>query len=73
MPGFATSRLGLVLGLEAIRMMADGVASGADIDKAMMAVDAPGGAHPQLDLASQAVLFEDAEKRLRMTAFLERS
>lgn len=36
MPGFATSRLGVTLGLEAIRMVADGVASAADIDKAMM-------------------------------------
>ena len=35
-PGFATSRLGVVLGLEAIRMVADGVASPADIDKAMV-------------------------------------
>ncbi len=35
MPGFATSRLGVTLGLEAIRMVADGVASPADIDKAM--------------------------------------
>lgn len=35
-PGFATSRLGVMLGLEAIRMVADGVASPADIDKAMM-------------------------------------
>jgi 3-hydroxybutyryl-CoA dehydrogenase len=35
MPGFATSRLGIALGLEAIRMVADGVASPADIDKAM--------------------------------------
>ena len=34
-PGFATSRLGVTLGLEAIRMVADGVASPADIDKAM--------------------------------------
>ncbi len=34
-PGFATSRLGVALGLEAIRMVADGVASPADIDKAM--------------------------------------
>jgi 3-hydroxybutyryl-CoA dehydrogenase len=34
-PGFATSRLGIALGLEAIRMFADGVASAADIDKAM--------------------------------------
>jgi 3-hydroxybutyryl-CoA dehydrogenase len=35
-PGFATSRLGVALGLEAIRMVADGVASAADIDKAMV-------------------------------------
>jgi 3-hydroxybutyryl-CoA dehydrogenase len=35
-PGFATSRLGLLLGLEAIRMVESGVASAADIDKAMV-------------------------------------
>jgi 3-hydroxybutyryl-CoA dehydrogenase len=35
-PGFATSRLGLILGLEAIRMVESGVATAADIDKAMM-------------------------------------
>ena len=34
-PGFATSRLGLVIGLEAIRMVEQGVASAEDIDKAM--------------------------------------
>lgn len=34
-PGFATSRLGVMLGLEAIRMLEEGVASAADIDKAM--------------------------------------
>ncbi len=34
-PGFASSRLGLVIGLEAIRMVEDGVASAEDIDKAM--------------------------------------
>ncbi len=34
-PGFATSRLGLALGLEAIRMVEEGVASAADIDTAM--------------------------------------
>ena len=34
-PGFATSRLGVVLGLEAIRMVEQGVASAADIDRAM--------------------------------------
>ncbi|KOX13377.1 3-hydroxyacyl-CoA dehydrogenase family protein [Nocardiopsis sp. NRRL B-16309] len=34
-PGFATSRLGVTLGLEAIRMVEEGVASPADIDTAM--------------------------------------
>jgi 3-hydroxybutyryl-CoA dehydrogenase len=34
-PGFATSRLGLVIGLEAIRMVEEKVASAEDIDKAM--------------------------------------
>jgi len=34
-PGFATSRLGVVLGLEAIRMFEQGVASAADIDRAL--------------------------------------
>ncbi|HEX3613179.1 MAG TPA: 3-hydroxyacyl-CoA dehydrogenase family protein [Sporichthyaceae bacterium] len=34
-PGFATSRLGVAIGLEAMRMFEDGVASAADIDKAM--------------------------------------
>jgi 3-hydroxybutyryl-CoA dehydrogenase len=35
-PGFASSRLGLALGLEAIRMVEAGVASAADIDRAMV-------------------------------------
>ncbi len=34
-PGFASSRLGVALGLEAIRMLEEGVASAADIDAAM--------------------------------------
>ncbi len=34
-PGFATSRLGVLLGLEAMRMVQDGVASAEDVDKAM--------------------------------------
>jgi 3-hydroxybutyryl-CoA dehydrogenase len=34
-PGFASSRLGVVLGLEAIRMVEQGVASAKDIDRAM--------------------------------------
>jgi 3-hydroxybutyryl-CoA dehydrogenase len=34
-PGFATSRLGVILGAEAMRMLEGGVASAADIDRAM--------------------------------------
>ena len=34
-PGFASSRLGIALGLEAIRMVESGVASAEDIDRAM--------------------------------------
>jgi 3-hydroxybutyryl-CoA dehydrogenase len=34
-PGFASSRLGIVLGMEAIRMVEEGVAAAEDIDKAM--------------------------------------
>jgi 3-hydroxybutyryl-CoA dehydrogenase len=34
-PGFASSRLGIAIGLEAMRMLEAGVASAADIDKAM--------------------------------------
>jgi 3-hydroxybutyryl-CoA dehydrogenase len=34
-PGFATSRLGVALGLEAMRMIEEGVAGAADIDRAM--------------------------------------
>ena len=35
-PGFATSRLGVCLGMEAIRMLQEGVASAEDIDQAMV-------------------------------------
>jgi len=34
-PGFATSRLGVAIGLEAMRMLEEGVATAADIDRAM--------------------------------------
>jgi 3-hydroxybutyryl-CoA dehydrogenase len=34
-PGFATSRLGVAIGLEAIRMLEEGVASAEDVDRAM--------------------------------------
>ena len=46
-PGFATSRLGVVLGNEAIKMLADGVASASDIDTAMQL----GYRHPMGPLA----------------------
>ncbi|WP_306233785.1 enoyl-CoA hydratase/isomerase family protein [Agrococcus beijingensis] len=36
------------------------------------ALQAPASAHPEIDLAEQAVLFESPEKHRRMTAFLER-
>lgn len=35
-PGFASSRLGIALGMEAIRMVEEGVASAGDIDSAMV-------------------------------------
>jgi 3-hydroxybutyryl-CoA dehydrogenase len=35
-PGFASSRLGVAIGLEAIRMVEEGVASAGDIDQAMV-------------------------------------
>ena len=41
-PGFATSRLGVLAGIEAVRMVEQGVASPADIDRAM----ALGYGHP---------------------------
>src|SRR5256886_1260722 len=34
-PGFATSRLGVALAMEAIRMLKEGVASGEEIDRAI--------------------------------------
>ena len=46
-PGFATSRLGVALGLEATRMLEEGVASCADIDTAMKL----GYGHPMGPLA----------------------
>lgn len=35
-PGFASSRLGVIIGLEAIRMLEDGIATAQDIDDAMV-------------------------------------
>ena len=43
-PGFASSRLGVVLGLEAMRMLKQGAARPQDIDKAMGGLQPPHGA-----------------------------
>lgn len=53
-PGFATSRLGVTLGVEAMRMVQSGVASPADIDRAMR----EGYGHPMgpLELTDQVGL-----------------
>jgi enoyl-CoA hydratase len=37
-----------------------------------IAVDAPPEAHPAVELLGQAILFDDAESKRRMTAFLDR-
>lgn len=60
--------------LDAAHALLDEVAKGSPLALRLTkaAVDAPEGAHPQLELLSQAVLFEDEEKHARMTAFLER-
>ena len=60
--------------LPAAHAMLDEIAKGSALAVRLTkaTVDAPAAAHPQLDLANQAVLFEDQEKRDRMTAFLER-
>jgi len=59
--------------LPAAHAMLDEIARGSTLALRLtkLAVDAPAAAHPQLDLASQAILFEDEQKRERMTAFLE--
>ncbi|GAB3818911.1 enoyl-CoA hydratase/isomerase family protein [Micromonospora zhanjiangensis] len=61
--------------LGAAHELLDDIAKGSPLALRLtkLAVDAPAAAHPQLDLVSQAVLFEDEEKRRRMTAFLDRS
>lgn len=60
--------------LSVAHALLDDVAAGSALAVRLtkQAVDAPAAAHPQLDLASQAILFEDEEKRTRMTAFLRR-
>jgi 3-hydroxybutyryl-CoA dehydrogenase len=65
-PGFATSRLGIALGLEAIRMLEAGVASAEDIDKAM----ALGYNHPMGPLRLTDLVGLDV--RLNIAAYLEK-
>jgi 3-hydroxybutyryl-CoA dehydrogenase len=72
-PGFATSRLGVVLGLEAIRMFEQGVASADDIDKAMtLGYKHPMGPLRLTDLVGLDVRLAIADhlhKELRSEAF----
>ncbi|MEH0935726.1 enoyl-CoA hydratase/isomerase family protein [Micromonospora psammae] len=60
--------------LPAAHELLDSIAKGSALALRLtkLAIDAPPAAHPHLDLVSQAVLFEDEEKRRRMTEFLER-
>ena len=61
-PGFASSRLGVVLGLEAMRMVEDGVASAADIDRAMeLGYNHPMGPLKLTDLVGLDVRLKIAE------------
>ena len=66
-PGFASSRLGIVLGMEAIRMVEDGVASPEDIDKAMEL----GYRHPMGPLRLTDLVGLDV--RLRIAMYLHRT
>ncbi|MEV7609708.1 3-hydroxyacyl-CoA dehydrogenase family protein [Microbacterium sp. NPDC089320] len=66
-PGFASSRLGVMLGLEAIRMLEEGVASAADIDAAMTL----GYRHPMGPLRTTDVVGLDV--RLGIADELERT
>jgi 3-hydroxybutyryl-CoA dehydrogenase len=63
-PGFASSRLGLALALEAMRMVEDGVASAADIDTAMQL----GYRHPAGPLATTDIVGLDV--RLAIAEYL---
>lgn len=64
-PGFASSRLGMALGLEAIRMVEEGVASAEDIDNAMVL----GYKHPVGPLALTDIVGLDV--RLGIAEYLE--
>ncbi|WP_338750774.1 3-hydroxyacyl-CoA dehydrogenase family protein [Janibacter alittae] len=65
-PGFASSRLGVAIGLEAIRMLESGVASAQDIDAAM----ALGYGHPMGPLELTDLVGLDT--RLGIARYLER-
>jgi len=65
-PGFAPSRLGVALGLEAMRMLEEGVASAADIDTAMEL----GYGHPMGPLRLSDLVGLDI--RLRIAEYLHR-
>jgi enoyl-CoA hydratase len=60
--------------LDAAHAVLDEIAKGSPLALRLTkaAVDAPEAAHPQFELLSQALLFEDEEKRARMSAFLDR-
>jgi 3-hydroxybutyryl-CoA dehydrogenase len=66
-PGFASTRLGIALGLEAMRMVEDGVASPADIDRAMEL----GYRHPMGPLKLTDLVGLDV--RLDIARYLQRS
>src|SRR5690554_4415725 len=66
-PGFASSRLGVALSLEAMRMLEDGVASAEDIDAAMVL----GYGHPMGPLALTDVVGLDV--RLGIAEYLQQS
>ena len=78
-PGFATSRLGVLLGLEAIRMLEAGVASAPDIDRAMeIGYNHPMGPLRLTDLVGLDVrlsiakhLFTEIGEQFRPPALLE--
>ncbi|HUB08334.1 MAG TPA: 3-hydroxyacyl-CoA dehydrogenase family protein [Myxococcales bacterium] len=65
-PGFASSRLGIALAMEAIRMLEEGVASAEDIDRAMKL----GYAHPMGPLELTDLVGLDV--RLAIAEYLER-
>lgn len=66
-PGFASSRLGVALGLEAMRMLEPGVASAADIDAAMTL----GYGHPMGPLRVSDLIGLDVRLRIAESLWQE--